>query len=305
MGSLSAWNYGLIQVGDNLHVHLKSKESYVSKGKANDQKHLDAFLRAIAFTHGQHAWPWRLTYRVGHKLLTNKVRIVRKTSRTSHAPFSQRIWFNSRVGNIAWDFGDALQTTYTFFVNETLLSKEIEELLYLFREAGGCEIPLQIELLTICSLYESLMRAIFAHQSLGVTKSPEVLAFIAEKKKIVQELKQNRKSLPKLEAAAYSRMMSLLASASPESIREIVEIVSSRLLINSSVNWKKTHKEWSTFRNPLSHKISAGADGENNLPKYMMAVSRISGAINVVLLKLMGYSGMARTSVYEEEHKTI
>lgn len=193
MGILPGWKYGLIQVVNDVHVHLKSDEIYVSRGKEEDSKHLEAVLRAIAFTHGQHAWPSQLEYRCDHKMLTNKIRVIRNVSRTHHAPFSERLWHNNLLGNVKWDFSETFQKAYEFFLSGTELSKEIEELVYLLREAGGDNIPLRIELLTVCTLYESLMRAIFSYQSKGKAKTKDVLAFIKSKASLIKELKRARR----------------------------------------------------------------------------------------------------------------
>lgn len=108
-----------------------------------------------------------------------------------------------------------------------------------------------------------------------------------------------------VKATALSRIAAILSSASYESIREIVRSVTAALLQGAKIDWVKIHKEWGSFRNPLSHKISGQDRLKDDLSGELLAVSRISGAINIIILKLMGYSGIARVSTYDDAYKEI
>jgi hypothetical protein len=304
-GTLPAWKYGLIQVKDDVHVHLRSETRHRANDMADDRRHFDAFLKAIAFAHGQHAWPSQIEYRSDHKLLINRLKCIRNVSGTPHTPFSERMWFNGHLGQIQWDLADPLQRAFQFFLSNSELSKEIDELLYLFREAAENEVPLRVSLLTICTLYESLMRSAYRHGPPDREESPEIVAFNRLKTETLTRLKKRKAKSLGAKAAALSRLSGIVASASSESIREIVEAVTAELWENSPLDWKAIHKEWTTYRNPLSHKITGSPGEEKDFRGELLAVSRIAGAINAIILKLMGYSGMARISTFEDGYKAI
>jgi hypothetical protein len=305
MGTLPSWKYGLIQVNDDLHVHLRSLENYRSKSQDEDERHFASFLQAIAFTHGKHAWPSQLEYRKDHKLLTDRIKTVGDVSSTAHAPFSESMWGNAHVGRIQWDLSDPLQKAYQFFLANTALSKEIAELLYLFREAGADGVPLRVSLLTLCTLYESLMRSAHAHLLGDKEKTDEVKEFNRLKARLVAQLLKRKNKVTGAKVAAYARLIGLLSSASAESIREIVQAVASHFWSASPLDWTILHKEWANNRNPLSHKIAGKGDQDGDLRGELFAVSHIAGAINAIILKLMGYSGMARISTFEDGYKVI
>ena len=74
-GDLSGeWEYGLLKRGEDIEFHLRLKEGANSVDPDNDLKALKAFMEAIAFIHGQHAWPFTLEFRRDHKLMTDRVR---------------------------------------------------------------------------------------------------------------------------------------------------------------------------------------------------------------------------------------
>jgi hypothetical protein len=266
---------------------------------SEDQKQFEAFLKAIAFTHGWHAWPSQIEYRSDHRLLINRIKCIRRVSESPHAPFSERMWFNG------YALSDPLEKAYQFFLADSELSHEIDELLYLFREAGDDGVPLRVSLLTICTLYESLMRSAFRHVLADRELPAEVVAFNKLKAQMLKRLKKRKEASLGLKADVISRMSGILASASGESIREIVTAVTGKLWANSPLDWKSIHKEWTLYRNPLSHRIAGSPGEEKNFGGELLAVSRLAGAVNAVILKLMGYSGMARISTFEDGYKTI
>jgi hypothetical protein len=52
-------------------------------------------------------------------------------------------------------------------------------------------------------------------------------------------------------------------------------------------------------------RIALAAEAKNSVHGHFTAVGRIAGAINVLVLRLIGYSGITRTSVFEDKHQKI
>jgi hypothetical protein len=81
------YNFALIKEGDDLHVHLRSKQGFRSIGEEDDLRRFRALLEAVGFTHGVHAWPFRiLHWRDGRKVL-DQIHTPRSVPTSPHAPF--------------------------------------------------------------------------------------------------------------------------------------------------------------------------------------------------------------------------
>ena len=61
---------------------------------------------------------------------------------------------------------------------------------------------------------------------------------------------------------------------------------------------------WDTVRHKKLHAALA-AEAKNSVHGHFTAVGRIAGAINILVLRLIGYSGITRTSVFEDKHQRI
>ena len=61
---------------------------------------------------------------------------------------------------------------------------------------------------------------------------------------------------------------------------------------------------WEQLRNPLAHGDFREGDSitEQVFKDDTVAVSRIAGGFNTILLKLFGYSGLYKLSVFEPGH---
>src|SRR5205823_1898722 len=170
--------------------HLQLKSGRKSTDPSQDLAVLDAFLKAIAFIHGQHAWPFTLQFRRDHKLITDQVRPPKVAKCSPHQPFNERIWFNAVVGNLQWDFGLALQKAYAFFRQNNQLTAEVSELLFLCREAAGGDAHTTISNIALCSLLDSAVNLVFEEkverrEAEAMTEFNDarstLLGFIAEK----------------------------------------------------------------------------------------------------------------------------
>jgi hypothetical protein len=74
-GDLSSdWEYALIESGEDMEFHLRLKPGRKSLEPQDDLAVLHAFLEAVAFMHGQHAWPFTLEFERDGKLITDRVR---------------------------------------------------------------------------------------------------------------------------------------------------------------------------------------------------------------------------------------
>jgi hypothetical protein len=108
------------------------------------------------------------------------------------------------------------------------------------------------------------------------------------------------KGLPK-----YTRLSKILSSANPVSPPMRFNEVLDHLGLSEVEGYEELYGLWSGVRNPLSHRMSDSDESEEAWKKNVDAESRIAGAINCLVLKLMDYSGWVRLSAFENKYGKI
>jgi hypothetical protein len=293
----------LIQRGKDAHLYLRSCPTYESADENEDLQKFRAFLDAVAFIHGQHAWPFLLEQRRDGRLIKDRIQLNGNVASTPYAPFDDKLHFNAKLGNVDWNVRKALEIAYLFFASDSKLAKEAVELLFQFREATKPGVPARISLLTLCSLLESLVRAIY-EERIEPLDASATSDFEAAKREICQELKLRATQVPE-HSKAYSRLQRILAESRSVNFRMIYDSVIAHLGFQSAERWEGIYKLWSSYRNPLSHRITGRGGDDSSGKADSIAESNIAGAINCILLKAIGYTGLALSSVYGEEYVRI
>ncbi len=330
LGQAGDFNFALIkETGGNLHVHLRSKEGFVSKDCDSDWNEFYALMNALAFLQGVHAWPYRIEYWRGGRKITDRLTAARELHGTIHTPF----------GLMDAPFSDALHKAMEFFRKEGDLSQDTQQILFLLREAGNTG---DVTALAICALFESLVGLLFKelnlepqalrdNQSLVVFEQAkqdalartngQVVPLVSELLKQAGEtatagdtavgsnlLDGARKRLgAKLdgerlaEAEGYSRLYRAIQSAAVFTTREMFQAVVKHFGLKWDGDMEEILRTWKGARNPLAHRMGRGERSEAELKAAMIEESQIAGAINILVLKLTGYSGPAFLSVVEEK----
>jgi hypothetical protein len=62
---------------------------------------------------------------------------------------------------------------------------------------------------------------------------------------------------------------------------------------------------WTNLRNPLAHGHERSNQSEDERKQLLLDESRIAGVINLLLLKLFGYSGKMSISVFEDKYRQV
>lgn len=296
-GHLQEWEYGLVERNSDLEVYLRSKPNYCSQGEDDDKRLCDAFLQAIAFTHGKHAWPFSFEHRRDGKLVADILQLNEDIASSPHTPFSKRLAFSNATKALVWKYEDALELAYKFFATDSKLAREIENLLYIYREASSRGTAKRISLLCLCSLFESIIRVIYEEQ-IAPAKAAETAAFEQAKKEVYEELSTRREPV-------YRRLAGIMKAAEPVNNRTRFDAVIQHLNLKPEQHWLDLFALWQKARNPVSHRMSGGVESEESIKEEVLAVSRIAAAINCLVLKLMGYSGYVRMSTYEDKYGQI
>jgi hypothetical protein len=256
----------------------------------------------VAFTHGQHTWPFLTEYRRDGKLVLDNVHLTGNVASTSHSPFTQRLAFDARFSQSKWQFSDPLEKAFRFFSADSKLSREITHLLYLFREAGASGVPRGITLLSLCSLFESLLHAVY-DEHIAVLNAVDTIGFEAAKKEALDAV--NLKAAQGHNPASFGRIINILTSARPLRPKDKFEAIVNYWKFKPEEQWKEILASWERYRNPLSHRMSGGDESEESVKETLLAESKIAGAINCMILKLLNYSGIVQLSTYEDKYTQI
>ncbi len=164
------------QENNDVRVTLNSKDSYLSKGEDADWEGFHAFMNGLALMTGTHAWPFQASYWCAGQKLTERVMAASKLAKTSHAPFDKRLAFNAVTGQVKWDFGDTLGKAAAFFERDTSLSREVSQILFLFRQADA-GVQSQVTTIALCVLFENLIQVAFRELGLESMLQSEVASF--------------------------------------------------------------------------------------------------------------------------------
>ncbi len=270
------FDVALVKDGTDLQVHFRSKARYRSKSAAEDRERFQAVLDAISFTHGFNAWPYRLQqWREGREEI-DRFTAPENLPKPVYAPF------DATVG--ASGAPPPIQLVSRFFAQRTALSRKISDFLFIFRQAGEESVRLPVRTLAFCSLFEGLVHLLFRELELEATlrkASPDFDAFLLERDRLVAELEAKGK----IGGAASKRLAGLLAHAEAVRVKDKFKALCDAFGLDYP-RMKPHFDAWYAERNPLMH----GTWKEHD-DKAFVRQARIAGAINILLLKLMGYSG--------------
>jgi hypothetical protein len=239
-----------------------------------------------------------VTIRRNGAQLLDKLHAVRKLDRTTLAPFSERIGFNAAVGQIDWQFGDFLGKATQFFNSGSELSEAASQALWLLRSADAKNVPGEITLMSLCVLLESLAALIFDDKKLSSTQ--DATAFEEARAELLKWIEDKEPQ----DGSGLQRFQNMIRSARLERAKDKYKAVSDKFELQWDGLMNEAWAIWEKVRNKGAHDILR-KEKERKLDSHFTAIGRIAGAINVLVLRLIGYSGIARTSVFEDKHHKI
>jgi BMFP domain-containing protein YqiC len=103
----------------------------------------------------------------------------------------------------------------------------------------------------------------------------------------------------------YERLHKMVSDAHPFEIRAMSQAVFESLDLVWSDEIETIFEIWKNARNDLFHYKSRAMRSDDKWKKILEDESRIAGLINILLLKLFGYSGQMRCSAIEEKYRQI
>jgi len=348
-GEIEGFDFTLNKENEDadLVVSLTSKGDYVSQGEKEEWTKFYAFMAALAFTNGAHAWPYRIEHWRGGRKITDLVTAANQRKRILHTPFTDNLAFHAGLVSKNWNYQEILKRATTFFEANSTLSKEISHILFLLREADGKEVHSDITMIALCALFENLVQLLFRELKLeekskskeGEFKDQALQSFVNAKIRLKADLSQQIWKCARLlfkkenlneqepqegdgaklfkraknelqntidrrisdQCQGVSRMYGLVSSASTFSTPKQFEAILDDLRFGQQ--WRgeleRAFAIWKRVRNNLFHDKARTTQSQDDLEQDIRDQCRIGAAINVILLKLMGYSGLMRASTLE------
>jgi len=296
-GEVDGFEYAFIREveNDDLAVHFNSLPGYSSASPESDWKMFYSLMMALAMIQGIHAWPYRIAYwREGRKI-TDKITPARRLAETFHTPFRR----------CKYNFQAVIKLGFEFFRTDAKLNNEVSNLLFLFREASDYEsVHGDITAIAICVLFESLVNAIFTELNLGETvtlKSQNIESFLAAKKEITEYISQQKQ----LGRDGFSRLAGIVGSAQAFHMRDKLNEVSNHFGLVWEGKMETVFQTWQKIRNPVVHGKARTGETEAESKNNIYSLAKIAGAFNLLVLKLIGYSGGAMASAFDERPEVI
>lgn len=291
------WEFGLMQRGDNVEFLLKSKDGYRSTGEEEDMRRFQAFMAAVGFLYGKNAWPSRLEYRKAGRLILDRISAFEPSSGSPHLPFPERLWFNAMAGEVSCDISDVFSKAYRFFERKNILSETIAKILFYLRESTKREVHNKVRTMSLCALLEHLVRAICRHEIRSVSNEQELRTILAEY------------DVPTLSMINAGRQLESLVKKVIKEMKNPKPFTACKLFHRAfkitNQAWDQKAQDafnyWKSNRNKLLH----DGDHESDQTDELLVESRLAGAINILVLKLMGYSGITLVSAFEDNYRKI
>jgi len=297
MGDIRHHEFAFIKESDgaDLEIYIKSKEGFQSSNEDEDWDYFYGIMRSLSFVLGVHAWPYQIQYWRNGPRIVNRITPTRHLAKTVHAPFHMQ----------NFDFQDVIRRASEFFGSKSALSKEVAEILFLFREAADFEfVHGDITVLTSCVLFESLVNQLFKGLNLE-EKSLRENADLELCKVAKTEIAAQIKEFISIKGKGYERLYNVVSHMQLFTVREKLQAVANHFGLEWQGDMEDVFKTWQKARDPLVHGKGRANLSEADRKDLMLAESRIAGAINILVLKTVGYSGKMSASVFEGKYRQI
>jgi hypothetical protein len=149
-GAFDEFEYALFKRGEDCEVHLRLKKGAAISPRVF-RNTFSALLRAVALLHGQQAWPQWERVEIGSRVLDEFATAPRTVPKTIHTLLTARACANHA------DPTSLVEKAVRTFLRTDDFSRSLEHYIFLAREAGANETPLQVGTLSLCATFEGLI----------------------------------------------------------------------------------------------------------------------------------------------------
>jgi hypothetical protein len=286
------YSFCLESVDDDLHVSMYFNDPKLDCGDC--RKKLQALLSAVAFTHGYHSWPLLEEHCLGGHVVTCRIKPYFNLERSEFQPLNEHLSRSHK------ECGAMIGIATKFFSGERPMVSRFLEFAFLHRDAGMKAVPLKVQVLAACTVFEGLVTELLKEHQL------EEAALLSEDGKAFDAAKNAALVWSRAQGAGqaaantpWARISSRLENSPYLRTKEKVRAVGDHYGLPWEGDLKEVYGIWEQVRHALAH----GASGEmdfNRSRKFFTAWSRLSGSIYRLMLAEMGYAGWFRYSPMED-----
>lgn len=288
------YDFALRKKDGDTHIHFRSKYGFRSISQEGDWRRFRAFLMGVGFTHGFQPWPYRIEFWRAGKKIADQFRPPYKLTKTRYAPFDKGIGLSGNLHKKGTR-NSVIKLAARFFEKQTDLSKQVSDLLFHFREIG--DVGFRIKTLPLCSLFEKTVSTIFAGLELETKlrrDNPQFCKYRTIRDRLVRRLR----TLAKHEKSeTFERLANHLSSASEFRTLDKFKAICTRFNLPFEGEMEKHLSAWSRMRHIYAH--GNWRDQDSDFSDQAL----IAGAINIFVLKVMGFSGRMKFHASAQEIK--
>jgi hypothetical protein len=284
MGDFDHFEFALIRAGDDCEAYLRTREGSPIT-EVQFRHAFAAFKTAIAFIHGREAWPQHL--RITYDFLT----IEEDVHPRRILPSTPCRLLNARACDGGADFALALVSATKFFLRNDAISELVKRGLYLCRQSSLRVTPLDVGTLSICAVFEGLVSGLHRHLA-SPDATEDAHSFTSAKAELLAVARVRDAD----GAPGFSRLIGLLSGAKAYRTKDAFQWLTSRFNLPWEPQMRDAFAAWNSERHALAH----GSEPDESSCDRMTSQSRIAGSINLIIARLMGYTGPALYSALED-----
>ncbi len=284
--------FALIQRKNRLHAYLSFESCDLSEDE--QESRFTAFLEAVAFTHGCRPWPLFRELIQDCRTVECVIFTPDRVLQTSAAPLDDRtIAFHPEAESM-------MVSALDFYSKGSDLVRQFNRLRSILCEAHEGRVIREADILALCTVFEGVIKCLFDHYELrDRTQNSSGASQFKEASLAVREwLNQKHVKLANTKDSPWFRLIGFIKSCGYIRTDERANAVADFYGIPWEGDMELVLEMWKSQRHPLAH--GARRDDDPAATKEMFrAWSRITGAINRLMLAEMGYLGWFRYSAME------
>jgi hypothetical protein len=286
MGKFDEFEFALIRADDDCKAYFRTRDGSTVSETAFISA-FASFRRAIAFVQGREAWPQHIRITRGFTTIQEDVYPHRVL------PSTQWRFLNQTGCANGADLEQAIVLATKFFLRGDVISETVQRALYLCRQSSLRVTPLDVGTLSLCAVFEGLVIAIHRHLA-GADLTDEAREFEAAKAELLM-LARKREGEG---ASSFSRLVGLLGAAKPYRPKDALQWLVKHLNLRWEPEMKEVLVAWQSERHTLAH----GDEPDDSSGDRMTQQCRLAGGINLIIARLMGYTGLAIFSALEDRY---
>jgi len=101
------------------------------------------------------------------------------------------------------------------------------------------------------------------------------------------------------------RLLNIVQGAEPYTVKSKLRAIVDHFGLKWESDMELIFNVWKRFRNPVIHYGKYASRSEDEIKATTIAESQIAGGINILSLKLFGYSGYMQSSVFEDAFRQV